>query len=157
MNQFSRKNVVILGLATSLTGWFGISSSQGQVTLQLPTVSIFDLQTVVQVPDGGTMHLGGVQRSAYGQVDRSAGMLGGVPFAGRLFRNRAIGRSNSASNASLGVQILSLKEMEQDVLREAERQAILRRRTDPNGPVQTQQQADFITRNIGRSGTKRKR
>ena len=157
MNRFSRKNALVFGLVTCLIGWLGISSSQGQVTLQLPTISIFDLQTVVQVPDGGTMHLGGVQRSAYGQVDRSGAMLGGVPLAGRLFRNRAIGRSTSASNASVGVQIISLKEREQEVLREAERRAALRQQTDPNGTVETQQQADFITRNIGRSGTKNRR
>ena len=151
------KKILIFVITTSLVGYLGYSTANGQVTLQLPTISVFDLQTVVQVPDGGTMHLGGVQRSAYGQIDRSGAMLGGVPFAGRLFRNRAIGRSTSASNASLGVQIISLKEMEREVLREAERRAALRRQTDPNGPMKAQQQADFITRNIGRSGTKRER
>ena len=154
---FSRKNALILGLATSLAILVGTPNLSGQVTLQLPTISIFDLQTVVQVPDGGTMHLGGVQRSTYGQVDRSGAILGGVPYAGRLFRNRAIGRASSASNAQVGVQIIRLKEMEQQVLREAARRASLLGRSDPNGTMETQQQADFISRNIGRSGAKRKR
>ena len=92
-----------------------------------------------------------------GQTSRSGGLLGGVPFVGRGFRNRAIGSSTSSSNASIRVQIIDLDEMEQEVLREAERRAAVQRRMDPNGPVQAQQQADFITRNIGRTRPNRKR
>lgn len=154
---FSWKNAFIFGLTTSLAVLLGTTSLHGQVTLQLPTLSLFDVQTVVKVPDGGTMHLGGVRRSAYGQVDRSGAILGGVPYAGRLFRNRAIGRSSSASNAQLGVQVIRPKEMEQQVLREAARRAALLGRNDPNGTTETQQQADFISRNIGRGGAERRR
>jgi len=151
------KKMLILGMTTGLVSCLGISTAHCQVTLQLPTISVFDLQTVVKVPDGGTLHLGGVQRSAYGQTSRSGGLLGGVPFVGRGFRNRAIGSSTSSSNASIRVQIIDLEEMEQEVLREAERRAAVQRRMDPNGPVKAQQQADFITRNIGRIRSNRKR
>ena len=155
--MIQRKKMLILGMTAGLVSCLGISTAHCQVTLQLPTISVFDLQTVVKVPDGGTMHLGGVQRSAYGQTNRSGGLLGGVPFVGRGFRNRAIGSSTSASNASIRVQIIDLEEMEEEVLREAERRAVVQRRMDPNGPVKAQQQADFITRNIGRTRPNRKR
>ncbi len=142
-------------IATSLIGLIGITEAHSQITLQVPTISVFELQTVVRVPDGGTMHLGGVQRSSYGRTSRSGGLLGGVPLIGRGFRNSAVGKSNSAENASIRVQIIDLKEMEREVLRQAERRAAIQRQTDPNGTVKTQQQADFITRNIGKNRSKR--
>ena len=49
-------------LAISVGSW--ISQAQSQITLQIPTIDIFELRTIVAVPDGGTLRLGGVQHSA---------------------------------------------------------------------------------------------
>jgi general secretion pathway protein D len=57
--------------------------------IQLPTVSVQDLQTTVTVPDGGTLLLGG-QRLA-GETDREMGapVLNKIPIINRMFSNRA--------------------------------------------------------------------
>jgi hypothetical protein len=128
-------------------------------TIQLPTLSFFNVRTVVSVPDGGTMGLGGVSRHGEGFTSRSAPGLGNIPFAGRLFRNQGIGFNSSASNASVNVQIISLSEYEQALL--SQHAADLedggfKSRTlggpavDPNGSHEIQRKAKFISDNIGR-------
>ena len=51
-------------------GWNSALSAQQtrptNIRVQLPTVSFFNLRTVVSVPDAGVMSLGGVSRSASG-------------------------------------------------------------------------------------------
>lgn len=87
------------------------SHSCGQqfgVPIQLPTTSGFSVNTTVGVPDGGSISLGGNSGSAWSST-RSGG-----PF--RPFGNRAIGGSQFASNASVHVQIISLAEMEAELL-----------------------------------------
>ena len=57
--------------------------------IQLPTVSVQDLQTTVTVPDGGTLLLGGQRLS--GETDREMGapVLNKIPIINRMFNNRA--------------------------------------------------------------------
>lgn len=81
------------------------------VSVQLPTIRNFSVSTNVSVPDGGTISLGGVSRSAEGRV--SSGVPG-LPF--RPFRNSATGRESSVSRATATAKIISLKEMEEDLL-----------------------------------------
>jgi hypothetical protein len=85
-----------------------LSGQQFGFPVQLPTTSIFSVNTTVSVPDGGSISLGGNSGSAW-----SSTRIGG-PF--RPFGNRAIGGTQFASNASVHVQIISLAEMEADVL-----------------------------------------
>lgn len=90
---------------------FQSKPSSGQpygVPVQLPTTSIFSVNTTVSVPDGGSISLGGNSGSAWSS-NRSGG-----PF--RPFGNRAIGGSQFASNVSVNVKIISLAEMEADLL-----------------------------------------
>ena len=142
---------VFLSILLALAAGPWISKAQSQITLQIPTIDIFELRTVVAVPDGGTLRLGGVQRSAYGSPPRSAGLIGGLPLMGRGFKNRAIGSANSSSDATIRVRILDQSELEKQVMQEARRRAVLAQRSDPNGAQTIQKQADFITRNIGRT------
>lgn len=130
------------------------NSSQGQrpfvnQQVQLPTVSFFNIRTVVSVPDGGTTYLGGVSRHASGQISRGIPGFSG-PFA-RPFRNRSYGYSASSSNMSAHVRLILARELEQDVMAEANRRDLIRQPFDPNGSQAVQQKADFISRNIGRS------
>src|SRR5262245_35901674 len=68
--------VLVLGVSA-------LASGQGQpqvppgvpTTVQLPTFSFFTVQTVVSVPDGGGMSLGGINRAADGSVTRGFGPL----------------------------------------------------------------------------------
>lgn len=118
-------------------------------TVQLPTVSIFNIRTVVSVPDGGVIHLGGVSRHASGRISRGMPGVAG-PWA-RPFQNRATGYSTSASNMNARVQIISTRELEKEVMAEADRRILISQSSDPNGTPAVQAKADFISRNIGRS------
>ena len=149
-----RLSRIVVGLSVlCLLGltWTAESCAQGGVTIQLPTIGFFNVNTVVSVPDGGRTSLGGVRRGAWGRTSRSVPLAGNIPGLGRGFNNTAIGRDASASNASVSAKIIVMSELEQEVLAEAERRRALRSFQNPNGTASTQRKADFITRNIGRN------
>jgi|GEM_PF-1344245 len=104
-------NLLVFTSLICLVIFFQSKPSHGQqfgVPVQLPTTSIFSVNTTVSVPDGGSISLGGNSGSAWSST-RSGG-----PF--RPFGNRAVGGSQFASNVSVNVQIISLAEMEADLL-----------------------------------------
>lgn len=101
--------------------------------VQLPTTSIFSVDTTVSVPDGGSISLGGNSGSAWSS-SRSGG-----PF--RPFGNRAIGGTQFASNASVHVQIISLAEMEADLLSQLPADRSLEDYARPAAPELTLRQA----------------
>lgn len=108
-NKFYLANTAVLALAICLTLQPSISCGQPfGVPMQLPTTSIFSVDTTVSVPDGGSISLGGNSGSAWSST-RSGGRF-------RPFGNRALGGSQFASNASVHVQIISLAEMEAELL-----------------------------------------
>jgi len=115
------------------------------IPVQLPVVNRFSINTAVMVPDGGTMSLGGISRSAEGSISQG---VPGIPGPlSRPFSNRARGTSTSISKASVTVQILSSREMSEDVLAAA-------RAARPANYEEIQareRKADFLTRNIGRN------
>ncbi len=129
----------------------GIGGGQG-ITVQQPVVSVFNVNTVVSVPDGGTISLGGVNESSYGRNSRGI-PLTGAPYLSRAFNNRAIGRENASSNVSVSAKILIMEELDAQVTAEGLRRAAVREATNanPNGSADTQRKADFISRNIGKS------
>src|SRR5947208_2620328 len=96
----------------------GGSIAQGQVaqpqplpatTVQLPTFSVFTVQTTVSVPDGGGIALGGIDRGVDSTVNRNSG----------LTRNRGIGSSRTASGVSVSATIIDRDEMDRAILAEA--------------------------------------
>ena len=118
--------------------------------VQLPTFRFFNVRTVVSVPDGGTISLGGVNRSSSGSVNRGVPGLSRVPGAGRLFGNRAIGGSTGSSRSSVSAKVIVMSEYEEAVLAEAERRRRKSALRDPNGSAAVQKKADFNSRNVGR-------
>lgn len=74
--------------------------------VQLPSIRQFSYSGGVVVPDGGTVNLGGVSRSASGYA--RAG--------GPLQRNLAFSQSASISNASVSVQVIDLEALDQAIL-----------------------------------------
>ena len=142
--------VYVTGLVFVGLALLNSADCSAQLTLQVPSVGFFNVDTVVSVPDGGSITLGGVSRSAAGQTSRGVPGLSNIPGLGRGFGNRAIGRQSSAAGVQVKARIIILKEMEKEVLAEAERRRALRANSDPNGTVETQKKADFISRNIGR-------
>jgi general secretion pathway protein D len=61
-------------------------------TVQQPTLASTSIQTTVNVPDGGTILLGGIKRMREGRNERGVPILSKIPYISRLFRNVAIGR-----------------------------------------------------------------
>lgn len=137
------------------------AQQQPRTTVQLPVFSFFGAGTTVNVPDRGQVLLGSVKRSSTGSVSRGVPLLGNLPVLGRPFKNRAIGKSNSASTLSATVQIYDLHEMDKALLEKARRDRVLKL----GGPAKVKElaekdaikrKADFITRNLGRSSTTRR-
>jgi hypothetical protein len=70
------------------------------------------VQTTVTVPDGGTALLGGIGRASEGSVTRGVPLLGKIPGANRLFKNRGIGREVGLSTMTITPRIIILEEEE---------------------------------------------
>lgn len=66
-------------------------TTQG-VTVQLPIIATTSVSTVVSVPDGGTILLGGIKRMTERRTERGVPFLSNIPYINRLFKNVAIGR-----------------------------------------------------------------
>ena len=67
------------------------TTTQG-VTIQLPVIATTSVSTVVSVPDGGTVLLGGIKRMTEERVERGVPFLSSVPYVNRLFKNVGVGR-----------------------------------------------------------------
>lgn len=144
-----------IAVAIAALSMFMADSVSGQIvggrgaTVQLPVTSVFTVNTVVSVPDGGQISMGGISRSSMGSVSRGIPGLSGIPGAGRAFKNRGIGGEQSTGNVSVRVQVLVMEELEQEVMAEARRLAKEQESSDPNGSYATQRRADEISRKLG--------
>jgi len=142
-----RRRILSCSLAMvcgSLLIAFGEREGDAQV-IQLPVIRVFRINSAVKVPDGGFMHLGGTARSASGSTTGGVPGLSNIPGANRLFKNRAIGREHSAANAGVTARIISLEELEQQVLAEGERR--LKRDAEQE---RIERKARFIEKHVGR-------
>ena len=81
-------------------------AQQRGLRVQLPTVRQFSVNTVVSVPDGGTMILSGGSASASGVRSRGFGP----------FNNRSRGYRTSRGQASVTAHVLSNREINEDIL-----------------------------------------
>lgn len=107
-----RPNVLIVLLMFAATASTTSKSFGQATTVQLPTFNFFTISTTVNVPDRGTMALGGVNTAADGSRQNGVPGLSGVPGLG----NRAIGSTRGGSNMSVGVTIIDLQEMDRQLL-----------------------------------------
>ena len=103
-----RRSHFLFAFGLSLVACAGASAQ----TLQLPTFNFNTVNTTVTAPDGGTIGLGGVMRASEGRVENGVPILGKLPYAGRLFNNRGIGRDVSSSFQSVTPRIIILEEEE---------------------------------------------
>jgi general secretion pathway protein D len=88
------------------------TESQG-VTIQQPVIAVTTVSTVVSVPDGGTVLLGGIKRMQEGRVERGVPMLSNIPYVNRLFKNVAVGRETSNLMMMVTPRIIIQEEEEQ--------------------------------------------
>jgi len=84
------------------------------ITIQQPVISFTTVNTVVSVPDGGTVLLGGIKRMQEGRVESGLPMLSSIPYVNRLFRNTAIGHRTQNLMMMVTPRIIIQKELEED-------------------------------------------
>ena len=95
----------------------GSKSSTAQ-TVSLPTFHVFSYSGAVEVPDGGTISLGGIRASSMHRSQRGGLFPGPITRAG----------SNRAAGASLTATIIDQQEMDQRLLGQTPQQLIDRHR-----------------------------
>ncbi len=82
-------------------------------TVQLPTLTTTTVSTTVNVPDGGTIVIGGIKRLSEGRNERGVPFLSNIPYVNRLFKNVGIGRETSSLMMMVTPRIIIQKEEEQ--------------------------------------------
>src|SRR4051812_20787869 len=92
--------------------FLAFSAALGQqpaTTVQLPSFSVFTVQTSVSVPDRGAAYLGGLNSGA-----SSSSRFGNGPLS-----NRGLGTSRTASGVSVSATIIDHDEIDRALLVEA--------------------------------------
>ena len=85
----------LLDITTPDTSDDEIETTSTGVTVQLPIIATTSVSTVVSVPDGGTILLGGVKRSTETRDEEGIPFLSNIPYVNRLFKNVGIGRTTT--------------------------------------------------------------
>lgn len=80
--------------------------------IQLPTFDTTDLRTIVSVPDGGTLLLGGQTVAAEDVREEGTPVLSKIPFLKRLFTNRATAKGEDILLILVKPTILVQREQE---------------------------------------------
>ena len=89
------------------------TTTQG-ITIQLPVLSFTTISTVVSVPDGGTVLLGGVKRMNESRNETGVPFLSNLPYVNRLFKNTGIGHETSNLMMMVTPRIIIQSEIEED-------------------------------------------
>ena len=84
------------------------------VTVQQPVVAFTSVNTVVSVPDGGTVLMGGIKRLSEQRSEQGVPLLSSIPYINRLFRNVGIGQEASNLMMMVTPRILIQEELEED-------------------------------------------
>ncbi len=92
-----------------------LTSTTG-ITIQLPVLAVTNVSTVVSVPDGGTVLMGGIKRMQEGRNESGVPFLSNVPYVNRLFRNVGIGHETSHLMMMVTPRIIIQKEIEEDAV-----------------------------------------
>jgi type II secretory pathway component GspD/PulD (secretin) len=87
-----------------------------QMYFQQPSFTTINLQTTVNVPDGGTVLLGGLKTLAEGRNEFGPPILSKIPYLSRLFRNQAFGREAQSVMIMVTPRIIINEEIESEIL-----------------------------------------
>ncbi|HLL90008.1 MAG TPA: hypothetical protein VK324_11965, partial [Tepidisphaeraceae bacterium] len=95
------------------TRFIGSSSSAPTASIQQPEIAVTIIKTTVNVPDGGTLLLGG--QTLAGETEREAGVpvLSKIPFIKRLFTNRSMAKDEQVLLILVKPTIILTREAEQ--------------------------------------------
>jgi type II secretory pathway component GspD/PulD (secretin) len=129
------KKHVILNISTYLQDFLGLDSylieqpvAQGQATVlpytvQTPKTQTSNIMTRVNVPDGGTILLGGVKLTSEEQREAGVPVLSKIPILGRLFDNRSTVKDNAILLILVKPTIILQKEKDSEAISAMEVQA----------------------------------
>ena len=81
-------------------------------TIELPNVQIKKLETTVNVPDGGTLLLGGQKSSTQVENEQGVPLLSKIPVIKRFFTNRGMERDESTLLILVKPKIMIMQEQE---------------------------------------------
>ncbi len=90
-------------------------SANTATTVQLPQFSFVTVTTTVNVPDGGTVLLGGIKRLSEGRAEQGVPVLSKLPYINRLFRNTGIGRTTQSLMMMVTPRIIIQEEEEENL------------------------------------------
>jgi general secretion pathway protein D len=85
-------------------------------TIQLPVYSNLTVTTVVSVPDGGTVLLGGIKRLREGRNMAGVPILNKIPYISRLFKNSGVGRETESIMLMVTPRIIIQEEEEELII-----------------------------------------
>ena len=84
-----------------------------QATVQLPILDITSVNTIVSVPDGGTLLLGGQTLAGETEIEEGVPILSKIPFIKRLFTNRSTAKDERILLILVKPSIIIQREVEQ--------------------------------------------
>lgn len=91
------------------------SANAATVTFQQPVVNVTSVTTVVSVPDGGTVLLGGLKQLSESRNMAGVPILNKLPYISRLFKNSGVGRDTSSLMLLVTPRII-IQEEEEELL-----------------------------------------
>ncbi len=94
-------------------GGGGNNNTVFQATLQLPILNLTSVNTIVSVPDGGTLLLGGQTLAGETEVEEGVPILSKIPFIKRLFTNHSTAKDESILLILVKPMIIIQREVEQ--------------------------------------------
>jgi type II secretory pathway component GspD/PulD (secretin)/tetratricopeptide (TPR) repeat protein len=93
----------------------GQAGAGQNITVQQPVQEVVSVSTVVSVPDGGTVLLGGIKRLKEGRNMAGVPILNKIPYISRLFKNTGVGRETESLMLMVTPRII-IQEEEEELL-----------------------------------------
>src|SRR5207245_2671620 len=120
LNSLASANVPLFPITTFITPVFE-GGAVGQPVpftqfIQQPTFNTITVLTTVNVPDGGTVLLGGLKRLNEGRNEFGPPILSKIPYINRLFKNVGYGRDTTSLMLMVTPRIIINREEEERVL-----------------------------------------
>ena len=92
---------------------FAGGGQAGDAFIQLPTLSAQRIQTMVSVPDGGTLLIGGQKLASETEVESGVPILSKIPILKRLYSSRAMVKDEQVLLILIKPKILIHSEQEE--------------------------------------------
>jgi Flp pilus assembly secretin CpaC len=94
-------------------GGGGTANQVFTASLQLPILNLTSVNTIVSVPDNGTLLLGGQTLAGEIEIEEGVPILSKIPFLKRLFTNKSTAKDESVLLILVKPQIIIQREIEQ--------------------------------------------